>query len=691
MDISYYEKNGMIDGKWCIEKELGRGAFGTVYEISRKDFPDMKAALKIISIPSSQNEVSSYREENYDLDEKSVTSYFYGFVEEVMKEFRLMSQMKGHSNIVSYEDHDVKKREDCIGWDIFIRMELLTPMNKYFAQNAPKKKDVVKLGIDICRALEVCKKYNIIHRDIKPSNIFISQTGDYKLGDFGVARTLDKTSSGLSKKGTYTYMAPEVFKGDAYGSNVDIYSLGIVMYRLLNNNLEPFRKSRSHTDEEAALTCRLRGEEIPKPANADGRLAEIVIKACSYNPSDRYNNPTQMKTELEQILSEIPDEETVLLNENEEKFSSSVSAAKSRKQPSDIDKTKGLLEADTPDITDFDNDKTQAVFNSVVKINSIEDNREEREAVTELEIAEAESHIQEAVNVDEVKGASSKKRNIILSFAAVLVISLGIILFSQASNGPKDNSIDYVENYDMKISFNGNEVALEYPLIEVADICMISETDLTNIFGASSSLDGDILTVNNNGKIICMDVVGLNITDGQNNIGEFSVAPIKMESDIIMLPIRQAAEAMGANVGYNHEIRTIELSTQQSKPSNNNDAEKAEKTEEKPQKVVEKQPVQATTPAAPKKTTAVKTTRKKCPVCGSTAHTTHPKCSVCGSTTHTTHPKCSVCGSNAHTTHPKCSVCGSTAHTTHPKCPTCGSTSHTLCAPPDEGNSAPKV
>ncbi len=301
MDLNYYKKYEPIDGKWYITKELGSGSFGTVFEVTRKDFPDMKSAMKIISIPNSQSEVRSYREENYDLDEQSVTSYFYGFVEEFVKEFKLMSQLRGNSNIVSYEDHDVKKHEDGIGWDIFIRMELLKPMGQYFSKNTPSNDDIIKLGIDICKALEVCKKYNIIHRDIKPSNIFVSDTGDYKLGDFGVARTLEKTSSGLSKKGTYTYMAPEVFKGEKYGANVDIYSLGIVMYKLLNNNLEPFRTDRTYNDGERAMELRMQGQPLPKPANAEGKLAEIVLKACNFNPQERYQSPSQMREDLEHL------------------------------------------------------------------------------------------------------------------------------------------------------------------------------------------------------------------------------------------------------------------------------------------------------------------------------------------------------------------------------------------------------
>jgi len=302
MDITYYKKYEPIDGKWYINKELGKGAFGTVFEVERRDFTNAKSALKVITIPSSPSDVASYREENFELDEQSITSYFYGFVEDFIKEFEVMLQVKGNSNIVSIEDYDVKKHIDEIGWDIFIRMELLTPMNKYFASKSLTSIDVIHLGIDICKALEVCQKYNIVHRDIKPSNIFISDSGEFKLGDFGVARTLEKTTSQLSKKGTYTYMAPEVFKGEAYGTNVDIYSLGIVMYKLLNNNKEPFRKEKTHIDEENALAARIKGEVIPKPENAEGRLAEIVLKACKYNPDDRYESPLQMRMELENLL-----------------------------------------------------------------------------------------------------------------------------------------------------------------------------------------------------------------------------------------------------------------------------------------------------------------------------------------------------------------------------------------------------
>ena len=131
---------------------------------------------------------------NYD---EAVTAFFRSMAEEVIQEFRLMSELKGTTNIVSCEDHAVVPHTEGVGWDIFIRMELLTPMLRYMSGRELTRGDVIRLGIDICKALELCQKYNIIHRDIKPENIFVARTGDYKLGDFGVARTLEKTTGGL--------------------------------------------------------------------------------------------------------------------------------------------------------------------------------------------------------------------------------------------------------------------------------------------------------------------------------------------------------------------------------------------------------------------------------------------------------------------------------------------------------------
>ena len=298
MDTSYYKKYEPIFGKWHIVRELGEGSFGKVFEIEHRDLSGTySSALKVITIPRNKTELAQVASENTGPD--GVTKYFRSIVDGITKEFNIMSQLKGESTIVSYEDHEVREHTDGIGWDIFIRMELLTPLLQYTANYPLSRNDIIRLGIDICSALELCRKNNVIHRDIKPENIFVSKNGRFKLGDFGIAKNIDKTTSELTKTGTYTYMAPEVYKGAPYGASVDIYSLGIVLYNYTNNGRSPFisatQSSVLPAEKTEALLRRMKGEALPAPANADDALARVILKACAYLPRDRYLTPTDMR------------------------------------------------------------------------------------------------------------------------------------------------------------------------------------------------------------------------------------------------------------------------------------------------------------------------------------------------------------------------------------------------------------
>ena len=305
MEHEAYRPGAQVLGDWNIVSCLGAGSYGKVFEIERSEFGQTyRAALKVITVPQSSAEVRSVISEGMSVSQAE--AYFHGIVEELMHEFSIMFKLKGTANVVSCEDLRVLEHPDGIGWDILIRMELLHPLLPYVYQHPMARRDIIKLGIDICKALELCQRYNIIHRDIKPENIFISDNGDYKLGDFGIARTIERTSSGLSKKGTYSYMAPEVYAGKEYGFSVDTYSLGLVLYRMLNKNRGPFLpqppEAITFSSREQALARRMSGEALPRPFYGEGRLGEIVLKACAFDPKDRYSSPQQLRQELEAIL-----------------------------------------------------------------------------------------------------------------------------------------------------------------------------------------------------------------------------------------------------------------------------------------------------------------------------------------------------------------------------------------------------
>ena len=305
MEHEAYRPGAQVLGDWNIVSCLGAGSYGKVFEIERSEFGQTyRAALKVITVPQSSAEVRSVISEGMSVSQAE--AYFHGIVEELMHEFSIMFKLKGTANVVSCEDLRVLEHPDGIGWDILIRMELLHPLLPYVYEHPMARRDIIRLGIDICKALELCQRYNIIHRDIKPENIFISDNRDYKLGDFGIARTIERTTSGLSKKGTYSYMAPEVYAGREYGFSVDTYSLGLVLYRMLNKNRGPFLpqppEAITFSSREQALARRMSGEPLPRPFYGEGRLGEIVLKACAFDPKDRYSSPQQLRQELEAIL-----------------------------------------------------------------------------------------------------------------------------------------------------------------------------------------------------------------------------------------------------------------------------------------------------------------------------------------------------------------------------------------------------
>ena len=291
---------------WYEVRRIGNGSYGSVYEIEREDRFGHKesAALKVISIPKEENELEYLMDSGYD--EGSLTVEYEQRLERIVNEYVLMAQLKGHPNILSVDDRKAVQQENGIGWDVYIRMELLTPLVKAIRNKTIEENEIKKIGISICRALMSCHEINIIHRDVKPANIFVSKFGEYKLGDFGVAKVMSHTTS-ATMTGTPDYMAPEVYKNEKYGREADIYSLGLVLYWLLNNRRMPFEPSKSPKpptmmEREEAYKKRMAGtDELPLPANGSPDLKKIVIKALSYKPEDRYRSAEEMLNDLEKV------------------------------------------------------------------------------------------------------------------------------------------------------------------------------------------------------------------------------------------------------------------------------------------------------------------------------------------------------------------------------------------------------
>ncbi len=309
---------------WQVVKRLGSGSYGAVYEIRRQIYGETEsAAVKIISIPKDPSEIEILRASGYD--DNSIKTHFENSIEAIVREYGLMAKVKGNANVVYCDDFKSIPHRNGYGSTIYIKMELLTPVLQSLSPLA-QEKEVIKFGMDMASALMACNARGILHRDIKPQNIFVAPDGTYKLGDFGIARTLENNGSLTSGIGTYNYMAPEVFNKTRYDHRADIYSLGIVLYWLLNDCRLPFypMPPQPITPElaEYARDRRLQGESLPAPRKESPGIQQIVLKACSPDPDLRYHNAKELYNDLTPLQSgvfatiqeptEIPADGTVL-------------------------------------------------------------------------------------------------------------------------------------------------------------------------------------------------------------------------------------------------------------------------------------------------------------------------------------------------------------------------------------------
>lgn len=167
----------------------------------------------------------------------------------------------------------------------------------------PKK--VAQIGSQICAALSVAHKHEIIHRDIKPQNIMVQPDGNVKVMDFGIARAknsvMTQTSSVL---GTAHYISPEQAQGKDLTATSDIYSLGIVLYESATGRL-PF------DGPDAVSVAMKQVNDLPVPPreinpDIDPALEAIIMKAIAKNPADRFATAKDMRLALNDYLAGRP-------------------------------------------------------------------------------------------------------------------------------------------------------------------------------------------------------------------------------------------------------------------------------------------------------------------------------------------------------------------------------------------------
>lgn len=281
-------------GFWYVETKISEGKSSKFYKVFRTDgIQKDYLGLKTVKFPSSDKDLSlAIASGKYN----NVDEYLDILQQSVNKNMGIMRSLSGHKNIVSLHDFIIIREPSC--FYVLMLVELLSPLSDYLSFENVSKSDAVKLAKDICNAMEAFREKSIIHHNINPENIYVDNMGNYKLGDFGLFDYSSSMSEGS------LYIAPELYhKNYLRDTSSDIYSLGILLYKLLNNNrfpfLPPYPAPVSLSDREQSFSRCMRGEAFPAPANADFKLTNIISKATAFRADDRYFSPLAMLSQLD--------------------------------------------------------------------------------------------------------------------------------------------------------------------------------------------------------------------------------------------------------------------------------------------------------------------------------------------------------------------------------------------------------
>ncbi len=262
--------NGLVLGKYRIEKLINNGSFASVFR-AKEEFTNRTVAIKVLP--------------------KSI--YPTGRMRYLLTELSAMGRNWGHSNIVSI--HTVEPGDD--EYVAYIVMEYVdgSSLRQLITTTPLRRNLAINIALDICRGLIAAHEQNIIHRDIKPQNILLTTDQIAKISDFGVARILEaSTDYAGTITGTRRYMAPEQYEGN-YDYRVDLYSTGLILYEMFMGKF-PFR---GKTQDE--IQVRKQSEEIDFDYKLPEDMREILQRVLHRDMQARYQTASELYNDLNYI------------------------------------------------------------------------------------------------------------------------------------------------------------------------------------------------------------------------------------------------------------------------------------------------------------------------------------------------------------------------------------------------------
>jgi serine/threonine-protein kinase len=269
----------VLSDRYEVEELVGTGGMSSVFRAHDR-LLDRKVALKVLH-------------QQYSEDEE--------YIERFRREARAVAALS-HPNIVTVIDRGEHAGRQFIVFEYIDGENLKALIQR---RGPAPVTTAVELAMQIARGLSFAHQQGLVHRDVKPQNILLNGDGQAKVTDFGIARSLD-VQHGMTQTGTVLgtsdYIAPEQAQGQRVDEHTDVYSLGVVLYEMLTNEV-PFPG-----ENFVAVAMRHINEEPPsirdRRPDVSPRLEAAVQRAMAKRPEDRFQTMADFCRELEADLAE---------------------------------------------------------------------------------------------------------------------------------------------------------------------------------------------------------------------------------------------------------------------------------------------------------------------------------------------------------------------------------------------------
>ena len=258
-------------GRYQVEETIGRGGMGVVYK-AFDPVLQRTVALKVLS--------------GITLDDPDAR-------ERLMREARSAGQL-AHKNIIVIHDLGEDQGQP------YLAMEYLSGVSlETYIRRGPMALDrIVDVAVQICEGLDYAHRRSIVHRDIKPANLFMTESGEVKILDFGLVQIVSSSlTRSKSMMGTVSYMSPEQVRGERVDHRADLFATGAVLYELIT------RRKAFESDSLATTMYKIL-QDAPEPLErhvpgVPAPLASVVDRALAKDAAQRYQSAADMRRDLE--------------------------------------------------------------------------------------------------------------------------------------------------------------------------------------------------------------------------------------------------------------------------------------------------------------------------------------------------------------------------------------------------------